>query len=90
MKRLKESEYGCHIGNTYYGALSYADNVTLLCPTKSGINRMLKIIDSFPKEFDINFNHTKGKLIRYTSSNVSNNRVEDNITFYNHIIDNIE
>ena len=58
LKRLKESEYGCYIGNTYFGALSYADDVTLLCPTKSGINRMLKIIDNFSKEFDINFNHT--------------------------------
>ena len=57
LKRLKESEYGCYIGNTYFGALSNADDVTLLCPT---------------------------------SNNVSNDRVVDNITFDNHIIDNIE
>ena len=90
LKRLKESEYGCYIGNTYFGALSYADDVTLLCPTKSGINRMLKIIDNFSKEFDVNFNHTKSKLLILTSNNVSNDRVVDNITFDNQIIDNIE
>ena len=85
MKRLKESEYGSYIGNTYFGALSYADDVTLFCPTKSGINRMLKIIDNSSKEFDINFNHTKSKLLIYTSNNVSNDNVVDNITFDNQI-----
>ena len=85
LKRLKESEYGSYIGNTYFGALSYADDVTLLCPTKSGINRMLKIINNSSKEFDINFNHTKSKLLIYTSNNVSNDNVVDNITFDNQI-----
>ena len=51
---------------------------------------MLKIIDNFSKEFDINFNHTKSKLVIYTSNNVFNDRVVDNITFNNQIIDNIE
>ena len=51
---------------------------------------MLKIKDSFSNEFDINFNHTKSKLLIYTSNNIFNDRVVDNITFDNQIIDNIE
>ena len=51
---------------------------------------MLKIIDNFSKEFDINFNHTKSKLLIYTSNNVFNDRVVDNITVDNKIINNIE
>ena len=30
LKRLKESEYGCYIGNTYFGALLNADDVTIM------------------------------------------------------------
>ena len=28
---LKQSGYGCHISNTYMGALSYADDIILSC-----------------------------------------------------------
>ena len=51
---------------------------------------MLKIIDNFSKEFDINFNHSKSKLVIYTSNNAFDDRVVENITFDNQIIDNIE
>ena len=40
---LKQSCYGCHINNTYMGALSYADDTILSCPSIRGLNRMIKI-----------------------------------------------
>ena len=42
---LKQSGYGCH--NTYMGALSYADDIILSCPSIRGLNRMIKICSFF-------------------------------------------
>ena len=35
---LRTSGIGCHIGSTYIGALSYADDITLLCLSIRGLN----------------------------------------------------
>ena len=56
---LKESKIGCRINNSYAGALAYADDVTLLCPSLYGLNRMLEICDKFAQTFDVTFNPKK-------------------------------
>ena len=40
---LQRSGLRCHISNTYMGALSYADDITLVSPSVYGLNRMLDI-----------------------------------------------
>ena len=37
------SGIGCHITGAYMGALSYADDITIMCPSIGGLNKMLKI-----------------------------------------------
>ena len=59
LKRLESHGIGCHIGHYYYGALSYADDLALLCPSVSGLQEMLNICDEFSKEFDVQFNAKK-------------------------------
>ena len=44
---LQRSGLGCHISNTYMGALSYADDITLISPSLYGLNRMLDICNKF-------------------------------------------
>ena len=58
--QLSNSGYGCHIAGVEAGALSYADEITLLCPSVWGSNEMLKICnkDRF-EENNIIFNSTK-------------------------------
>ena len=68
-KRLRHSQFGCHIGNMYVGALGYADDLTLLSPTLSGLKSMLQIADSFGDEYDIMlkmFNVKKYQFLVYT------------------------
>ena len=36
LKRLEESDVGCHMGGHFTGALAYADDMTLLSPSMSG------------------------------------------------------
>ena len=41
---LKESGFGCHINNTFVGALCYADDVTSLnSPSIRGLNAMISL-----------------------------------------------
>ena len=45
--RLQKSGVGCHMNNIYMGALSYADDITISCPSLYGLNIMLDICNNF-------------------------------------------
>ena len=62
---LKQSGYGCHINNTYMGALSYADDIILSCPSIRGLNRMIKICSFFGNSNHITFNCKKTVCIKF-------------------------
>ena len=38
--QLRDSGIGCHFAGTYLGAFGYADDVTLLAPTRKGLQIM--------------------------------------------------
>ena len=61
------------------GALAYADDVVLLCPTKTGLLKMLNICKHFSCKYDVVFNADKSKLIVYSNIQTSVNNI--NITF---------
>ena len=50
---LKGAGYGCHINNTFVGALCYADNVTLLNLSIRDQNAMISLRELFTKNIDI-------------------------------------
>merc|ERR1711951_125526 len=41
--KLKDNGTGCHIGQHFVGALGYADDLILLCPSAEGLREMRKI-----------------------------------------------
>ena len=43
-KLLKDSNIGCTIGDSYYGILGYADDCSLICPTREGLQQMIDIV----------------------------------------------
>ena len=47
---LRDYGFGCKIDNCYTGAISYADDITLSCPSIRGWNRMLDICNKFAAE----------------------------------------
>ena len=61
--KLKRSGLGCR--TSYVGALSYADDITLLCPSIKGLNKMLDICNSFADMYDIQFNAKKSLGIKF-------------------------
>ena len=56
---LKQSGLGCHINGTYMGALGYADDSILTCPSLNGLNSMLDICYQFAKNNHVIFNTKK-------------------------------
>ena len=47
------------MGNHYTGSLGYADDLTLLAPTLSGLQVLIKICERYADEFDIKFGRTR-------------------------------
>ena len=37
LQKLKQSGVGCHINGNFMGVLSYADDITLICPSIWGL-----------------------------------------------------
>jgi hypothetical protein len=60
---LEAEGFGCHIGNTYTGALAYADDIVLLSPTITSLKQQLLICEKFSADFDILFNTSKSKML---------------------------
>ena len=61
--QLRESNAGCYIGDTFCGALGYADDLLLLCPTRSSIDRALAICINCAQELNVIFNPRKSKAL---------------------------
>ena len=50
ISRLEHSGIGCYIGNEYYGNISYADDLKLLCPSLNGFRKCLIYVMFFRKK----------------------------------------
>ena len=65
---LKNSGLGCHNNGTYMGALSYADDITLSCPSVHGLNKIMSICSDFATNNFIPLNAKKTICIKYGES----------------------
>ena len=53
------------MGHRYGGALAYADDLTLLSPSKSGLAILIHECEKYAAEYDILFNSSKSKLLHF-------------------------
>ena len=61
--RLQERGIGCHMGGHYAGALVYADDITLISPSMTGLRKMSSICEQYASEYEILYNGSKSKLL---------------------------
>jgi len=66
IKDLEASGYGCHVGHLFYGALGYADDLSLLAPSIYGLKKMLQICEEFGMKCDVMFNPKKTVCICFS------------------------
>ncbi len=69
LESLKECGTGCFIGDTFVGALGYADDIILLAPTKYGMDKMINICEQFSNQYNLQFNGSKSKHIFFSRLN---------------------
>lgn len=62
---LEKEGAGCHIDSTFFGAVCYADDITLTAPSLSSLRRMLSICEKFSVKYGMKFNAAKSQLIRF-------------------------
>ena len=68
IKRLKDSNIDCKIGNNV-GVFFYAERLTLISPTLTGLKCMLTICETYADEYKILFNTSKSQFLHFTKSN---------------------
>ena len=56
---LSSENHGCHVDNCCVNNLSYADDMVLLAPTLSALQKLLDICGNFSEPHDIVYNTTK-------------------------------
>ena len=63
LKRLRSRGVGCHVLNTFLGAILFADDLCLMAPTRRAMQIMLNICQKFCEEFGLQFNSKKSKML---------------------------
>ena len=89
LNELEANGDGCWLGNEYFGALGYADDVTLMCPSSQGLQKMLDICKSFGDEYGVKYNATKTVCIRHSKINIDAKPIiklcGKSLNFVNHV-----
>ena len=60
---LRQVNVGCHMNGYFVGTVIYADDITLLGPTRSSILSILNVCDVYARNMDILFNPAKTNCI---------------------------
>ena len=88
IKQLRNSNIGCKIVKQYVGVFCYADDVSLLCPSITGLKQMLLLCETYAEEYNIRFNSFKSQLIHFTdrtvkhSLSMSSTTLGENIRYF--------
>ena len=67
LAELELAGIGCKIKYRFFGALAFADDIILLCPTIVGLNQMLQICHKWAIQNNVEFNPTKSCVICFVS-----------------------
>ena len=62
---LRNCNIGCRYGNHYMGVYCYADDLSVLSPTFTGLQKMLKNSKLYANNYDIIFNAKKSQLLYF-------------------------
>ena len=98
--RLNNANAGCELKGTKFNCLCYADDMVLLAPSCSGLQRLVDICENFAEVHDVIYNTKKSVCMLFCPSvrkltglpvtrlNSSPLNYCDNVTYLGHIITN--
>ena len=53
--KLRKSGVGCHLGGVFCGVVGYADDLLLLAPSRSGMEKMLTLCEDYAVQNNLEF-----------------------------------
>ena len=68
-EQLEKSGVGCHMGNHSTGCIGYADDLTLLTPTRSELKVLINICEKYAHEYCVNCNGSKSRYLIFRGRN---------------------
>ena len=68
LKELRSTGVGCHVNSIFCGAFSYADDIVLLSPTITCLNKLTGVCQMYSEQHDITFNSNKSQLITFSQN----------------------
>ena len=71
IQRLEAQKVGCYVGHEYFGVLCYADDVTLIAPTASALQKMVLTCEEFGRDYDVLYNPNKSVCIQLGGPQIS-------------------
>ena len=54
-KILRKEKTGCYVGPYFAGCYGYADDLLLICPSRTGLQEMLNKVEDYARNHNINF-----------------------------------
>ena len=66
--KLRNNNIGCRYRSEYMGVFGYADDLSLLCPSFSGIREMLNVCESYANENKIIFNASRSQILHFSKN----------------------
>ena len=64
--QLQAQGVGCWMSQYYCGAISYADDLTLLGPTARGLQKQIQICEEYAKNFGMSYNPVKSFCVLFS------------------------
>ena len=65
-KCLREGNRGCYIGLLFLGIILFADDICLISPTRSGLEKMISECSDYCEQFGLSFNTLKSKVMVFS------------------------
>jgi len=65
--QLEQRGVGCHIGQVFAGAVAYADDVTLMAPCLSAMQKLLDVCTHYANDFNLQFNASKSQAMIFNA-----------------------
>ena len=70
-ERLRDSGLGCHLLSIFMACIMYADDLCLLSPTRSAMQKLITICVEYCDEFCLSFNVKKSKTLVFGKTNTN-------------------
>ena len=76
IRLLRALKIGCHIGSLFLSVLFFADDICLIAPTRSGLQKMINTCSSYCFKSGLSFNPLKSKIMVFDKRHVDLGKIE--------------